>query len=194
MKPEIFAVALKDNIEDDTFNYLFRFVEKDKQARVNRLKFKKDKDLIVVGDILAKTAIRKVLGVAVADMRFGVREFGKPYLANHENAHFNISHSGDIVVCAVYDKPVGVDIQKMNDVNFDSIANRVFTKNEQERYLSAPQEKQREQFYKIWTAKESYIKFLGTGIKDLSKEIDPDCVIGLSCVFNDYILAVCCKP
>ena len=194
MKPELFAVAIKENVEDETFNYLFQFVEKDKQARVNRLKFKKDKDLTVDGDILAKTAISKVFGIAAADMKFGVGEFGKPYLASHKDAHYNISHSGSIVVCAVYDKPIGIDIQKMNDMNFDSIAKRVFTKNEQEIYFSAPTEMQKEQFYRIWTAKESLIKFLGTGVRDLSKEIEPDCVIGSSCVFDDYILAVCCKP
>ncbi len=194
MIPEIFAVHLTESIDDLTFGYLFQFVEKDKQERIKRLKFKNDKDLTMVGDILAKAAMQKVFGIAAADMKFGVGEFGKPYLASHKDAHYNISHSGSIVVCAVYDKPIGIDIQKMNDMNFDSIAKRVFTKNEQEIYFSAPTEMQKEQFYRIWTAKESLIKFLGTGVRDLSKEIDSNCILNSSCVFDDYILAVCCKP
>ena len=193
MKPEIFAVEIKESIADKTFNYLFQFVEKDKQEHIKRLKFKNDKDLTMVGDILAKAAIQKVFGIAVADMKFEVGEFGKPFLVSHKDVYFNISHSGNIVVCAVHDKPVGIDIQKMNDVNFESIAKRVFTKNEQDVFFSTPQETQKEQFYKTWTAKESYIKFLGTGVRDLEKEIDENCNIDSSREFDDYMLCICYK-
>ena len=63
MKPEIFAVELKSNIADSVFDFLFRFVDKDKQERINRMKMKPDRDLTLTGDILAKTAIKKVFGI-----------------------------------------------------------------------------------------------------------------------------------
>ena len=39
-------------------------------------------------------------------------EFGKPYISG-DNIHYNISHSGDYVVCAVSNHEIGVDIQKV---------------------------------------------------------------------------------
>ncbi len=122
MKPQIFAVILKENIQSQTFNFLLRFVDAEKQKRIDRLKIKADKDLTLTGDILAKYCIAKVFGINFGDIRLRIGEFGKPYITGFSNVHFNISHSGNVVVCAVCDKPIGVDIQKMDDIDFDAIA------------------------------------------------------------------------
>ena len=193
MKPEIFAVELKSDIADSVFDYLFRFADKDKQERINRMKMKSDKDLTLTGDILAKTAIKKVFGIPMADIKFRYGESGKPYAAGYPNIHFNISHSGSAVVCAVYDRPVGIDIQIMKNGDFDSLAKRVFTEKEQGLFFSAPQDVCQEQFYRIWTAKESYLKYLGTGIKDLKKDIDGSCAVSTCRFSNNYIISICTK-
>ena len=39
------------------------------------------------------------------------REGGKPYFPGHEGLHFNLSHSGDLALCALDSAPVGVDVQ-----------------------------------------------------------------------------------
>ena len=45
-------------------------------------------------------------------IKYGVH--GKPYLENVP-FYFNISHSGEYVICAYDDKPVGADIQLMKN-------------------------------------------------------------------------------
>ena len=38
-------------------------------------------------------------------------EHGKPYFPKHKDLHFNLSHSGDLALCALDGAPVGVDVQ-----------------------------------------------------------------------------------
>lgn len=107
---------------------------------------------------------------------FGFREkdaviiygkYGKPMLKDYPGIHFNLSHSGQYVMCAVGGVPVGVDIQE-NIGNKSSVAKRFFPRNEYERILSCPDEASANTlFYRYWTLKESYVKTLGTGIGDV---------------------------
>lgn len=194
MKPQLFAIELKEAINNDTFNFLIQFTEQEKQDRIDKLKVRKDKDLSLTGDILAKHCIAKVFGIKFSDIQFKVSEFGKPYIADFPNVHFNISHSGDFVVCAVCDKPIGVDIQRMDDVDFASIAKHVFTVKEQIAFFAVEQDDKKAMFYKTWTAKESYIKFLGTGVRDLRKDIDEKCRVNTYRITTEYTLSVCTNP
>lgn len=191
MKPQLFAVLLKENIDEQTFHFLLPFVEKEKQERLATFKFKKDRDLMLVGGLLAKHAIATVFGIDFSSIQIAIGEHGKPYVSNLPHIHFNISHSGDWVICAVYDKAVGVDIQKMKDTDFASIAKRAFTKEEQDTFNKASKEDVKTQFYKIWTAKESYIKLLGTGLKDLRSDIPPCVCVDTFLATQGYMVSVC---
>jgi len=77
--------------------------------------------------------------------------------------HFNISHSGNCVVCAVDEKAVGVDIEVIKPIDFN-IAERFFSKAEYLTLINQPKEMQMKYFYMIWTLKESYIKADGRGL------------------------------
>lgn len=89
-------------------------------------------------------------------------KYGKPYLKDYPNTNYNISHTKDVIVCAVTDKPVGVDIESVKPFN-RRIVERFFSQNEQD-YIFAPKEAQNERFTEIWTKKEAYIKWLGKGM------------------------------
>lgn len=193
MDPEIFLVELKSDIADSAFDTLFCFTGQAKQEQINRMKMKPDKDLTLTGYWLAKLAIQKVFGISMADIKFEVEESGKPYTAGYPDVHFNISHSGRTVICAVCDKPVGIDIQLMKDRNFDILAKRAFTEKEQKLFFSLPPDRRRDQFFRTWTAKESCIKCRGTGMKDLKKDIDETYVVSTYRYSNEYMISVCSK-
>ncbi len=38
---------------------------------------------------------------------------GKPRLSGHPSIHFNLSHSGPWVLCAVHGGPVGIDVEEV---------------------------------------------------------------------------------
>lgn len=101
-------------------------------------------------------------------MRYGLSskdvyqdENGKPMI---EGLYFNLSHSGDIVICAVSNSPVGCDIEQSKKAPAH-LAERYFCEGEKQ-YLSqfAGDEYDRE-FYRLWTMKESYMKYTGEGTR-----------------------------
>lgn len=118
--------------------------------------------------------------------------YGKPYLRDYSSIHFNISHTKGIIVCAVADMVVGVDIEMVKPFN-RRIVERFFTKNEQD-YIFTSAKGQNERFTEIWTKKEAYVKWLGKGIAIPFESFDVmSRVISLikGCKRNHYIISVC---
>ncbi|MDF2522176.1 MAG: phosphopantetheine--protein transferase, partial [Clostridia bacterium] len=95
---------------------------------------------------------------------FLVNEYGKPYLPTNFNLQFNVSHSGEWVVCAVDERPVGIDVELMRKTDMLEIAHRFFAAKEYDMLSNADKSIRKELFYDIWTLKESYIKALGKGL------------------------------
>ena len=86
---------------------------------------------------------------------------GKPRLCAGELC-FNLSHSGDFAACAVSSAPVGVDIQKTGP-RTARVARRVFRPEELRMIESSAD--QDNCFTMLWALKESYLKYLGTGLR-----------------------------
>lgn len=91
------------------------------------------------------------------------QEGGKPFLAAHCGIYFNISHSGDYVVCAVGEVPLGIDIQYQKKGDHRKLGKRIMTPKEWERYEGQGLEE--EFLFRCWTKKESYLKYTGEGIR-----------------------------
>lgn len=91
-------------------------------------------------------------------------EKGKPYLREYP-FYFNLSHSGEYVVCAVSDQEIGADIQQCVSVNAERLAGRFFSE-EECRGLSSyeTEEEKRQFFFRLWARKEAYGKLIGEGI------------------------------
>lgn len=106
--------------------------------------------------------LRKVLplyGVNVEEIR--TSSDGKPIV---KGIGFNVSHSDNMVACAVGDGAVGCDVEKITEAP-DGIAAHFFHPNEV-RYLKACEEQASDRnFFRIWTMKESYTKMTGEGLK-----------------------------
>jgi 4'-phosphopantetheinyl transferase len=187
MKPQVFVVKQTEPIDDVTFEFLLQFVGAKKQQRIQKHHIKKDKDLMIIGDTLARYAINKVFGVKLLGITFEINESGKPYLKDYDNIHFNISHSGDYAVCVVCDVPVGIDIQKITEIDFISIVNRHFSNNDIQSIKNTTDKQLK--FFELWVQKESYLKMLGTGISD---GLDFDEIIEhitFNC-FDGYVICV----
>ena len=92
---------------------------------------------------------------------YRLNEYGKPVC---DNMFFNISHTKGMVVFVIDSVPVGIDIEKNRKIE-DSF----------KKYVCSPFEedfiKKDEDFFKVWTNKESLVKCLGTGIKTKVNEI-----------------------
>lgn len=96
----------------------------------------------------------------------GMGIYGKPYIKGVEDFHYSLSHSGEWVICAVDAMPVGVDLQEMKPWKM-TLAKRFYHEKEYYRLSllnGVDQYRQTEEFYSMWTAKESAVKLSGRGI------------------------------
>ena len=89
-------------------------------------------------------------------------EQGKPQIVNFPKK-FNLSHSGDYVVCGVSNGEVGVDIQKWVPYK-ERTAERFFAKEEWKLLQEKDEQERTELFYRLWSRKEAYGKYTGQGI------------------------------
>jgi 4'-phosphopantetheinyl transferase len=80
------------------------------------------------------------------------RTNGKPYFKD-SSVHFNISHSGNLVICAISKATVGIDLQEI--VSFRKGSEGVFL-TQAERAIIHP-----EDYLKVWSMKEATYKGFG---------------------------------
>ncbi|MCK9218165.1 MAG: 4'-phosphopantetheinyl transferase superfamily protein, partial [Firmicutes bacterium] len=123
-----------------------------------------DSQRCLIGKFLISVSIIKKLRLDTNDIIIQKNSYGKPYLYNKPEFHFNISHSGNWVVCATFSQPIGIDIEQIKPIEYSDIAKRYFTKDEYRSLLSADLPDRLSYFYEIWTCKESYIKMIGKGL------------------------------
>ena len=102
---------------------------------------------------------------------FSVSENGSNAFPNQVPG-FNLSHSGRYAACIVGAGMCGIDIEQIKEKgNFSRVAERFFCENERI-YLKS--EETSEAFYKIWTLKESYMKYTGMGFALVPGKIHSD--------------------
>lgn len=168
---------------------MFSSLTIDEQTRANRFKIEEDKIRFIVG--------RKLLAYALNDnnvlnKEIVIGEFGKPSLKSNE-LYFNLSHSGEYVVCGVSSSSLGVDIEQVRESN-ELVVRKCFSPSEQE-YV-----KDNDTFTKVWTLKESYIKYLGTGLKTKLDSFETisnghvsfiDNLVFTTVLFDNYYLSIC---
>ena len=92
---------------------------------------------------------------------FVKNEHGKPFLKDHPEIHFNISHCKNGIAVAVSDQPIGIDIESYRNVS-DSLIR--YTMNEEERHIIETSDDPIRTFTEYWTKKEAVFKLRGTGI------------------------------
>lgn len=102
------------------------------------------------------------------EYRYG--EMGKPYLVNVP-LYYNLSHSGDFVLCAVSEQEIGADIQEIRRGDVMRVAERYFAEEELEKLQECHTEAEKSQFlFQLWTKKEAFGKLTGKGIAEVISE------------------------
>jgi 4'-phosphopantetheinyl transferase len=101
------------------------------------------------------------------DVAFSISPAGKPRLANPScNLRFNVTHSGDFAMIALArDREVGVDLEMQRpDLAGEELVARCFSENGHHRWLQMAVARRTEAFFRLWTAKEAFIKATGAGL------------------------------
>jgi len=120
--------------------------------------------------VFRRTVLGALLNLPPAEVCFEVLPGSqKPCLARCQNPadwRFNLSHSGECAVLALTQgRAVGVDIERMRGaVNWQGVAQTAFSVSEQAALMAVPPVQRLDLFYRLWTAKEAYLKACGLGL------------------------------
>ncbi|CAN1277405.1 4'-phosphopantetheinyl transferase Sfp [Linum perenne] len=132
--------------------------------------------------LLARTLVRTTIARYQVDghldprsLRFKRNIHGKPEVEWQSKddwypppLHFNISHTSSLVACGVaVNSSIGIDVeekQRKTKHGILAFAKRYFSAHEVEHLNAIPDlELQQQEFIKLWTLKEAYVKALGKG-------------------------------
>lgn len=162
-------IYIFENTKDLNENFVeqaFPLLSRERQKKISGYKILSAKIDGCVGFLLLRYALKNEYNITeIPEFIFG--KYGKPFLKNHANVHFNISHCKNAVVCAVSDKNVAVDIMDYRKIH-NSVIKRVCSDNEKT-MLNTDRDKDK-YFIKLWAMKECYSKLVGKGLSmDFSK-------------------------
>ena len=148
----------------------------EEQARAERFRFRKDRDLYVIGRSMMRELLGGYLGRDARQIRFSYSPYGKPELADEQgiDLRFNLSHSGEVVLfAATLGSEVGIDVEFMRARAMEGrVADEVFSASELATFAALPSELKQQGFFNGWTRKEAFIKAKGEGLSMPLKEFD----------------------
>lgn len=150
-------------LTESEYGKLYDRAFRSRQEKADRYLRMEDRHRCIIADALLRHALRRSIGTDQVEL--ARTPDGKPYLPGREDFHFNLSHSGRWVAIAWSDRPVGIDVELLAmDEGKEQLARRFFRSDEQEYLFVAHGQSRAQRFFEIWTKKESYLKFQGTGI------------------------------
>ena len=194
------------NLSDTELNYLAAFLSPDEIVRANKFRFPHLKSRFTAARGILRQLLGHYLSISPDEVEFQYNDRGKPQLANLKQdrlLQFNVSHSQEYALFGFTDQAlIGVDLEYSREMSDAlKIAQRFFSAREYKLLQGTVKEEQQALFFKLWTAKEAYLKAVGTGLSDSldTVEIDLD-LQGNPClhsiqedrgVIADWLLSPC---
>lgn len=144
-----------------------------RREKIKNYKFLKDKNLSVLTWALLRYSL-SAFGCRNFEDKIAFGDYGKPFLKEPQNIYFNLSHSQAVAFCVVSNAEIGCDVEYQTPIEWEVIAKTFFCKSEYDYLISSGGV---DDFFRIWTLKESFTKLLGSGlfIPLNSFEIKVDC-------------------
>ncbi len=174
-----------DNDYIDMYNSL-NILDKNK---IDKLINTNDKKLAILSKYLLKTILSQKYHLDYNNIYYN--ENSKPLI---KGIYFNISHSNDYVVVVFSSNKIGIDIEKVREVNLNII--NYFCNDKEKDYILKTDNKYK-CLFKIYTFKEAYIKMLGNNLFNI-KKIDSFNIDNLNIKRIDdipeYIITIIEKP
>lgn len=147
----------------DLLNNCIPILSCSERDRLNRFWFLKDKLNFLIGRIILKNVLSPKNPL---DLDFVSNNYGKLQLKDLKNKKykfFNVSHTDNMVVVMFsHENEVGVDVEQIQCIDIKGLSYYCASEHEKERIFSSKNKVQ--EFYKVWTTKEAYLKAIGLGL------------------------------
>ncbi|MEO8567732.1 MAG: 4'-phosphopantetheinyl transferase superfamily protein, partial [Ginsengibacter sp.] len=166
----IFYCTSRGELDGKSFSYFLEKLPKKSQLQVVRFKKWEDRQRSLFSKLLLINGLR-IMGMdslSIDELKF--TRFKRPYFNN--NIDFNISHSGDYIICAISRRhKIGVDIEEVKEIPFDDFENE-FSFKEMTAIMNS--DNNMNSFYTLWTQKEAFLKAIGTGLHTQLNKVEVD--------------------
>ena len=153
------------NYDDEYYDNNLSYLNENDKNRINKLINNNDKKLYIISRILLINILKDKYLIDYKELIIRYNKYNKPYI---DNLYYNISHSHEYAVVVSSNKEIGVDIEKVRDVDIN-IINYFCTDNEKKYILESTNKYK--SLFEIFCLKEAYFKMIGSGIGDF-KDID----------------------
>lgn len=130
------------------------------QEKILQFRRWQDIQLTLLGKLLLLEGMSRLNELKLGSLCY--TECNKPYFQD-SNVEFNISHSGNIVVCVITKKhnTIGVDIERIQPIKIEDYKSHL---TEYEDDIISSSEMPSKAFFKYWTQKEAVLKAHGSGL------------------------------
>ena len=158
----VYAADCTPWLTEDAVADALPYLDDRRRSRIRRLRVPLKRAQCVAAGLL----LTKVLGKEGTAPPLTYDENGKPYLADNRDTYFSITHSDKWVFLAVADCKIGIDAQMPRKV-----CPRLAARSTSPEELAWVKENTEPHFTRLWTMKEAYLKYTGTGLSIPVREV-----------------------
>lgn len=156
----ILYTFFSDEFGPQMFDYYMGQIPAEMQKKIRKYKRWEDAQACLLGKNLLIRGLKKFGIHKAALQNIQYTNYMRPYFANH--IHFNISHSGNCVVCAISsDFELGIDVEEIRPIELSDFEGQF---SEAEMLNICKSDDKLFSFYDLWTKKEAVMKADGRGI------------------------------
>jgi len=162
------------DLSASSYEQLEATLDRDERRRAKRFCFELERARFVSGRGLLRRILGYYSGIEPGELQFNYNSRGKPSLRDAiggDKILFNLAHSdGNAIYAVALNREIGVDLERIVRIGeLEHIAHRFFSDKEKTALHALTGNAKREAFFKIWTAKEAYLKACGKGLAHLDK-------------------------
>ena len=147
-------------MSDSEYSHALTLMSAERRRRISDFPAEDDRKRSAAGELLLRQALVEALGCTQETAPLLWEDSGKP-AAGAEGVYLSLSHSGPWVLCAIHDKPMGVDVEVIRAAD-QKFMTRACSEAEMA-YIAFGREGCYHRFWECWTAKEALFKVTGKG-------------------------------
>jgi 4'-phosphopantetheinyl transferase len=147
---------------------LEQLLDVEEKRRATMFRADRDRRRFIVARATLRTLLANHAGLDPRRITFVVSEGGKPVVSNDgvgASMHFNLSHCGELALCAIADREVGVDVEQLrHHHDIERVAQHFFSRKEVKTLEMLSGTDCIRFFFRTWVRKEAFVKATGEGL------------------------------
>ena len=190
---KVLALRCGEKLDSQKFQKILSFLDEDIQKKILSFYKWQDAQRSLLGNFLVRVTLCEMFQVRNSDIKIVRSKLGKPYADNIPQVSFNIAHSGAWIVAVFDSLPVGIDIEKIKEIDLD-MARKILNIDDFKEMMSLKESERPAYFYKCWTFNESYVKMQGKGMAiplQSVKKLSNKAIFKTYPLDSNYVLSVC---